>query len=86
MKKYRAKIVIRANARGADLKQLSDEELKNLGWFKETDFEIIEAENIHRAADILVNRYLPSMKIDDPNIEVIFDQDFMGSILAAQTK
>jgi hypothetical protein len=86
MKKYRAKIIIRANARGADQRQLNDDELKNMGWFKETDFEIIEAENIHRAADVLVNRYLPPTGIDDPNIEVLFDQDFMGSIQAARSK
>lgn len=78
MKKYRAKISIRANERGTDKQQLSNEELKKLGLLKETDFEIIEAENIHRAADVLVNRYLPSMEIEDPRIEVYFDQDFKG--------
>lgn len=78
MKKYRARIVIRANERGTDKRQFSDEELIELGMLKETDFEIIEAENIHRAADILVDRYLPPMRIDSPRIEVFFDQDFKG--------
>ncbi len=78
MKKYRAKIVIRANERGENNRQLSDEDLRDLGRYKETEFEIIEAENIHKAADILVDKYLPPMEIDNPRIEVFFDQDFKG--------
>jgi hypothetical protein len=69
VKKYRIRIVIRAKAKGPDFRQLSDEALLALDWFKETKYETVEAENLTRAVIILAKRHLPSLRISDAYIE-----------------
>ena len=72
MKKFLFKLSIRATASGSDFRQLNDEALVALGWYKKTDFEIVEARSLHRAVDILVYRYLLFMNIANFHVEAIF--------------
>ena len=76
MKRFRAKLIIRAKACGPDFHQLTDDALKALDLYKETEYETVEADSLSQAGHILIDRHLPSLRIAKPDIKVIFDTSF----------